>query len=86
MPLYPAKVVPANKALFLPEVDREWVDMLHYGEMVSDQPGQPMVKRPGFYGWSEWITQPTAVELIGLMNIMPRLKRPKSIALGTVVY
>lgn len=80
------QVIPPNSALFLPRVSRKWVDLIHCGEYVSDAPGQPMVKRPGFYFWHEWITQPTAVELIGLLNAIPRLRIPKCIALGTVIF
>ncbi len=79
-------VIPANCATFMPPVDDEWVDMIHCGEFISDNPGQPAVKRPSFYFWNEYITQPTAVELIGLLNAVPRLKIPKAIATGTVVF
>lgn len=80
------QTIPTNSALFLPPVDREWVDLIHCPEYVSEAPGQPMVKRPSFYFWHEWITQPTAVELIGLINVMPRVRIPKALALGTVVF
>ena len=79
------QVIPANCALFQPEVRREWVDVIHCGEYVSEAPGQPAVKRPGYYFWHEWVTQPTAVDLIGLLNAIPRLKIPKALALGTVM-
>lgn len=80
------QVIPANSAVFMGEVDGEWADLVQCGELVSDQPGMPMVRRTGFYAWSEYITQPTAVELIGLLNAIPRLRKPKSLATGTVVF
>lgn len=80
------QVLPANYALFLPEVDTDWVDIIHCAEHVSDAPGLPAVKRPGMYFWNEWTTQPTTVDLIGLFNAIPRLKVPKAMALGNVVY
>lgn len=80
------KAIPDNIAVFMPEVSPDWVDFLHCGEHVSEQPGQPMVLREGYHFWSEWVTQPTSVELIGLFNGIPRLSRPKNIAYGTVVF
>ncbi len=80
------QVIPANSALFMPEVDSEWVDLIHCSEYVSDNPGQPAVRRPGFYFWHEFITQPTALEMIGLLNAIPRLRIPKALALGTVIF
>lgn len=79
------QAIPAKGALFMSEVDTDWVDLIHCAEMVSDNPGQPMVRRPGFYFWHEWSTQPSCVELIGLLNAIPRLKIPKALALGTVL-
>lgn len=78
--------LPANTALFLPRVDSDWVDCIHCDEHVSDAPGLPAVKRPGFYLWTEWGTQPTALDLIALLNFIPRLRRPKALAIGTVVF
>jgi hypothetical protein len=79
------QVIPEKYALFLPRITKDWVDLLHCPEYVSDAPGMPAVRRVGFYFWHEWITQPTAVELIGLMNCVPRLRVPKAIALGQVL-
>lgn len=79
-------VLPANTALFMPEVDTDWVDMIHFAEPVSDAPGLPAVKRPGMYFWSEWTTQPTTIDLLGLLNCTPRLKVPKALAPGVVVF
>lgn len=79
-------VVPQNSAVFLPEVEKEWVDLVHCGEYISDNPGVPAVKRPGYYFWHEWITQPTAIELISLLNAIVRLKIPKAMVNGTVIF
>jgi len=79
-------VLPANTALFMPEVDTEWIDLFHYGEHIAAAPGLPMVKRPSYHIWSETITRPSSILLQGLLNAIPRLRIPKALALGTVVF
>jgi hypothetical protein len=79
-------IIPANTVLFTPPPDPEWVDGIWYGEYISENPGQPAVKKPAYWFWHEWITQPTAVELIGLMNAIPRLRIPKALVAPTVIF
>lgn len=79
-------VIPANGAVFMPQVDPEWVDLMTYREAVSERMGEAMAKRASPHFWMEWTTQPTSVDLLGLMNCMPRLRIPKAIATATVVF
>jgi hypothetical protein len=79
-------VIPANQVLFTPEPDPEWIDVLWYGEHISEQDGQPAMKRPAWYFWNQWLTQPTVIELIGLMNAIPRLRIPKAMVPATVIF
>lgn len=78
--------IPDNYALFMPDPKPDWIDWLECPEYVSEQPGQPMVQHYGMHFWSEYITQPTCIELLGLLNGIPRVRRPKNLAYATVVY
>ncbi len=79
-----AKMVPDNMAIFTTRPSSMWTQMIHGGELVSEQPGMPMVYRGGYYAWKEWVTQPTAVELLSLLNAIPALYVPKAIAPAVV--
>lgn len=79
-------IVPANQVVFTPEPDPEWIDVLWYGEHISEQAGQPAVKRPAWWFWHEWHTQATTIELVGLMNAIPRLRIPKALVTPTVIF
>ena len=46
----------------------------------------PAVQRMGYYYWKEYTTQPSAVELIALLNAIPLLYVPKCIAPATIVF
>jgi hypothetical protein len=80
------RVIPDNVVVFMPPVSTEWVDLLHYGEYVSEAPGMPAAKRPSYHVWKEYRTQPTVVEVLALMNVLPRLSVPSALAIGTVVF
>lgn len=78
--------IPDNYAFFSCTPGKDTVDFLVCPEMVSEQAGQPMIQRYGFHAWSEWNTQPSVIELISLLNGIPRVSRPKTQAYGTIVY
>jgi hypothetical protein len=80
------KVVPDNKAFFLPEPDPMWTKMYHGGEYVVENPGMPGSLRRGYYFWREYTTQPSGVDLIGLLNCVPLLYNPRVVAAGTVNF
>jgi hypothetical protein len=40
----------------------------------------------GWYAWHEYVTQPSAVELITLLNAVPALYIPKIVLNPTVVF
>ena len=80
-------VIPDNTVVFTPEPSPEWIDGLWYAEYVSEQVGMPARPAPSYYTyWNEWITQPSTVELIGLMNFLPRLRIPKALVSAVVIF
>jgi hypothetical protein len=78
------KMVPDNTAFFLTRPSPEWAQLYHGGEYVVENPGMPGVLRRGYHFWHEYVTQPSAVDLIGLLNAVPLLYVPKVIAPATV--
>lgn len=78
------KVFPDNTAMFAPEPSKDWAEMYHGAEWISENAGQPMQLKKGYTFWKEWITQPSCIELIALMNCLPLLYVPKAIAFATV--
>lgn len=78
------KVCPDNTAMFAPDPAPDWTEMYLGGEYVSENAGQPMALRRGYTFWKEWVTQPSCIELIALMNMLPLLYVPKSLVFGTV--
>jgi hypothetical protein len=80
------KMVPDNMAFFATKPSPTWTRMYHGAEHVVENPGQPAVKRSGYYFWHEFVTQPSAVELIGLLNAIPLLFIPKVVVPGIVIF
>jgi len=78
------KVCPDNTVIIAPDPSPDWTELYHGGEYISENAGQPMVLKRGYTFWKEWVTQPSCIELIALMNCMPLLYVPKSIAFATV--
>jgi hypothetical protein len=78
------KVCPDNTAMFAPTPRSDWTEMYAGAEYVSENAGQPMQLKRGYTMWREWVTQPSCIELISLMNLLPLLYVPKALAFGTV--
>jgi hypothetical protein len=81
-----AKLVPDNMAIFCTKPNPKWVRLYMGGEYVVENPGMPGALRMGWYFWHEYVTQPSAVELIGLLNAVPLLYIPGVIAPATVIF
>lgn len=81
-----SKVVPDTMCIFTSTPNSEWVQLYHGGEYVCENPGTPLVFRGGYYAWKEYMTQPSAVSLLGVLNAIPLLYRPKAIAPATVIF
>lgn len=81
-----AKEIPDTMAIFCTEASSDWCQMYYGGELVVENPGMPAVQRMGYYAWKEYKTQPSAIELISLLNAIPLLYVPKAIAPATVVF
>lgn len=78
------KVCPDNTVMITPEPSSDWAEMYQGAEYISENAGQPMTLKRGYTFWKEWVTQPSCIELIALMNLIPLLYVPKSIAFATV--
>lgn len=78
------KVCPDNTVLITPEPSSDWAEMYQGAEYISENAGQPMTLKRGYTFWKEWVTQPSCIELIALMNCIPLLYVPKAIAFATV--
>ncbi len=78
------KVCPDNTLIITPEPSPDWAEMYQGAEYISENAGQPMQLKRGYTMWKEWVTQPSCIELISLMNCIPLLYVPKSICFATV--
>ena len=80
------KEVPDNVAIFLPPLEsaKRWTKMVHGSEPVVEKDGEMPQIRKGLYCWNRPVCQPSGIELISLLNAMPILEVPKSLAIGTI--
>lgn len=78
------KVCPDNTVMLLPDPSPDWTEMYLGAEYISENAGQPMTRKQGYTMWKEWVTQPSCIELIALMNAIPLLYVPKVVLFGTV--
>jgi hypothetical protein len=78
------KVIPDNMAIFCTPPNPEVCKMYQGAEPVIENPGMPMTMRSGYYFWHELTTQPSSVDLIGLLNCLPVLNNPYVFAPATV--
>lgn len=78
------KVCPDNMVMIMPEPSPGWTELYQGAEYISENAGQPMTLKRGYTFWKEWVTQPSCIELIALMNMIPLLYVPKAIAPATV--
>lgn len=78
------KVVPDNMCLIMPEPSSDWTELYQGAEYISENAGQPMQLKRGYTFWKEWVTQPSCIELIALMNAIPLLYVGRAIAAPTV--
>ena len=77
------KVCPDNTVLITPEPSSDWTEMYLGAEYISENAGQPMQLKRGYTFWKEWVTQPSCIELIALMNAIPLLYVPKVVQFAT---
>lgn len=78
------KVCPDDTAMFAPDPASDWTEMYLGGEYISENAGQPMQLKRGYTFWKEWVTQPSCIELIALMNMIPLLYAPRALCFATV--
>ena len=78
------KVIPDNMLFIAPDPSSDWTELYQGAEWISENAGQPMMLKRGYTFWKDWVTQPSCIELIALMNCIPLLYVPKAIAPATV--
>lgn len=77
------KVCPDNTIIIAPDPMPDWTELYQGAEYISENAGQPMTLKRGYTMWKEWVTQPSCIELICLMNAIPLLYIPKVVAFST---
>lgn len=80
------KLIPDNKVIFSTTPSPDLAKLYLGGEPVVENPGQNAVVRSGHYMWHEYTTQPSAIDLISLMNAIPCLYNPLVFAPADVVF
>ena len=78
------KVCPDNTCIIVPDPSSDWTELYQGAEYISENAGQPMTLKRGYTFWKEWVTQPSCIELIALMNAIPLLYVPKAVIFATV--
>lgn len=78
------KLVPDNKAYFLPEIDGSWVQGAEGSEPVRETLTSPIRTAYGFNSWTRPVDTPPGLEMHMLDNFMPLLINPNAIGYGTV--
>lgn len=78
------KLIPDNMVIFSTNPSPEIAKLYLGGEIVVENPGQPGTIRSGHYMWHEYVTQPSAIDLISLLNAVPCLFNPLVFAPATV--
>jgi hypothetical protein len=81
-----SKLIPDGMAIFCTQPNPEVCKLYLGGEPVVEYPGAPAVIRSGYYFWTEPVTQPSAIDQIGLMNAIPLLLNPFVFAPATVDF
>jgi Phage major capsid protein E len=79
-----AKICPDNTCIIMPKPSPDWTQMFLGAELISENAGQPMMRKNGYTMWKEWVTQPSCIELIALMNALPLLYVPRAVCFATV--
>lgn len=73
------KIIPDTNGWFCPEPDNEWTQIGYGSEYVVEYNGPNQgVNRAGYYFWHNYVSQPSGVEIIGLLNCLPFLFIPKN--------
>lgn len=78
------KVCPDNTIIMTPEPSPDWAELYQGAEYISEKVGQPLQLKRGYTFWKEWVTQPSCIELIALMNMIPLLYVPNAVCFATV--
>lgn len=78
------KKIPDGRAYFFPALDEDCIQLGTYAEMISEQPGQPATPHDGLTTWTQFLTNPSVIEVFALLNCIPMIKIPSSFAYGSI--
>lgn len=81
------KVIPDGFVGFMPKPDTSWCQMWHGGELVAEDYGwKKMDLKIGLSAWKWLSIEPTAVNLVALLNAIPVAYRVDAHAYADVVF
>jgi hypothetical protein len=78
------KLIPDDRAVFLPEPSPRWAQYLEGSEIVTEGPGGPKAERFGFYPFAYPTHDPSGWNLCAVFNGVPALYTPSAVAYGTI--
>ncbi len=80
------KFIDDTHAIFTPEPDNDWFEMLEGSEPVVERDGEGVIEPYGLHTWGKTISNPAAMNIFALDNCFPALKVPKCVAYGMIKY
>jgi len=79
-----SKLIPDDRAVFLPEPSPRWAQYLEGSEIVTEGPNGPKAERFGFYPFAYPTHDPSGWNLCGVFNGIPALYTPSALAYGLI--
>jgi hypothetical protein len=79
-----AKLIPDDKAIFLPDPDMDWVGLVEGTEVVSPNVMSAGREQVGFGSWATRVIDPPGFELKMIDNYLPVLYVPTCVAYGDI--
>jgi hypothetical protein len=78
------KKIPDGRAYFMTEIDNDVVQLGTFAELISEQTGQAPTPHDGLTVWYQYLSNPSVVEVMALLNAIPMFKIPGSFAYGSI--
>jgi hypothetical protein len=78
------KLIPDDRAVFLPEPSPRWAQYLEGSEIVTEGPHGPKAERFGFYPFAYSTHDPSGWNLCAVFNGIPALYTPWAVAYGLI--
>jgi len=80
------KLIADSTAIFMPDPDPNWFEMLEGSEVVAENVMDAGNERFGLQAWTTRVIDPAGFDLKALDVCLPALYIPKCIAYGTVIF